>query len=710
MMRQSVARQPAVALATEEVDFGVLGRAVWRRKALICGLTLLSAALAFAAVNMVVPRYKSEARVLIETRENVFMRPEAEKTAERGAAVDQEAVTSQVQLILSRDLARDVIRRLGLGERAEFDAVLRGTSGTQAMLQAIGVIRDPLDTPRDERVLRGFQERLTAYQVEKSRVIAIEFESEDSELAAAAANAVAETYLGLQQSTKLDQTRAAGSWLSGEIDKLSARVAEAESKVEQYRSKSNLFLGSNNTSLSNQQLTDFNVQVAAARAQRDDATSKARLLREGLRNGAPVEFSEVVNSDLIRRLSEQLITLRGQLAEQSSTLLAQHPRIKELNAQIADLERQLRVEADRLVRSLENDAKLADARMQALGGSFDQLKRQAASSNEQDVQLRALERDAKSQRDLLESYLAKYREATARDSIGAAAPEARIISAAVVSTTPAWPKKLPTVLMAGLGMLVLSMGLVMSGELLAGGVMAIPVDLPPERISGSASAAAALTQAMRAARAVPFEAERAASPLRPAAIDDLALQISGAGSTDRRITIVAGVHDAPTSLAALSLTRRLAEQGRAVLVELAPGASQLALLSADPSAPGIAELVRGTASIGEVITRDLLSRAHLIAAGQETAGTEALVLSQRLTVTLQALASSYDHVVIDAGALPDISLERFAKLAPVGVLIAGAGAQEAAEALRAQLSGAGFVDVSVMTPALAPAGQARVAA
>ena len=120
--------------------------------------------------------------------------------------------------------------------------------------------------------------------------------------------------------------------------------------------------------------------------------------------------------------------MRAQLAEQSSTLLDQHPRIKELRAQIADLERQMRAEAERLARSLENDAKLASARVEALSASLDQLKQQAASTNEQDVQLRALERDAKSQRDLLESYLAKYREATARDSIGAASPDARIIS------------------------------------------------------------------------------------------------------------------------------------------------------------------------------------------------------------------------------------------------------------------------------------------
>src|SRR5207237_10774818 len=127
-----------------------------------------------------------------------------------------------------------------------------------------------------------------------------------------------------------------------------------------------------------------------------------------------------------------------------------------------------RTEGGRPARALENDAKLAGSRVEGLSASLDQLKRQAASTNEQDVQLRALERDAKSQRDLLESYLAKYREATARDNIGAASADARIISTAIVSTTPAWPKKLPTVLLAALGMLVLSAGFVLTGELLGG--------------------------------------------------------------------------------------------------------------------------------------------------------------------------------------------------------------------------------------------------
>src|SRR5215467_8593509 len=107
----------AVAHAIDELDVGALGRALWHRKGRIATLTLLATGLAFAAVNMVTPRFKSEARVLIETRDNIFLRREAERAAERSATIDAEAVTSQVQLILSRDLARQVIRSLKLAER-----------------------------------------------------------------------------------------------------------------------------------------------------------------------------------------------------------------------------------------------------------------------------------------------------------------------------------------------------------------------------------------------------------------------------------------------------------------------------------------------------------------------------------------------------------------------------------------------------------------
>src|SRR6266851_6052695 len=304
------------------------------------------------------------------------------------------------------------------------------------------------------------------YAIDKSRVIVIEFQSRDPDLAARVANSIAEGYLVLQQGARQEQAKSAGQWLSGEIDNLRKKVAEAESRVEDFRSKSSLFVGTNHATLSNQQMGELNTQLNNARAVKSDAESKARLIREMLQSGKPIEASEVLNSELTRRLSEQRVTLRAQLAEQSSTLLDGHPRIKELKAQLADLDRQLREEASKVSRSLDNDSQIAGARVEQLSRGLEQLKKLATSSNGQDVQLRAPEREAKAQRDLLESYLAKYREATTRENIDAAPADGRIISSASVSNTPVYPKKLPIVLIATLATLMLSAGAIASGELL----------------------------------------------------------------------------------------------------------------------------------------------------------------------------------------------------------------------------------------------------
>ena len=144
-------------------------------------------------------------------------------------------MTSQVQLILSRDLAREVIKKLKLGELPEFDPVLRGARCCARLLSLFGIIKDPMSMTPEERVLKSYYERLEVFQVEKSRVIAIEFESQDAELAARVANAIAESYLVLQQTAKQDQTRVPpGVWLSGEIDQL----AQARSPKRRRRSRS----------------------------------------------------------------------------------------------------------------------------------------------------------------------------------------------------------------------------------------------------------------------------------------------------------------------------------------------------------------------------------------------------------------------------------------------------------------------------------------
>src|SRR5665213_2711514 len=167
-----VVTRPAAASLSGDLDMRALGQALLRNRGWIIVPTILAAVLSIAAVNLITPRYKSEARILIDGRENIFLRPNGERNEER-TALDPEAVTSQVQLLLSRDLARDIIKKNKLAELPEFDPVLRGLSPVKSLLALFGIGRDPFSLTPEERVLDAYYDRLTAYAVDKSRVVVI---------------------------------------------------------------------------------------------------------------------------------------------------------------------------------------------------------------------------------------------------------------------------------------------------------------------------------------------------------------------------------------------------------------------------------------------------------------------------------------------------------------------------------------------------------
>jgi succinoglycan biosynthesis transport protein ExoP len=687
-----------------EPDMGSLGRALWQKRFTILSITLVSAAVAFVVVNVITPRYRSESRLLLDARENVFLRAAADKNTTDRTTIDPEAVASQIQVVLSRDLAREVIRKDKLADNPEFEN--GAPSLGNAVLGLFGIGRDRSKMSREERTMEAYYDRLNVQAVDKSRVIAIDFNSANPDLAARIANSIAETYLKMQQMAQQDQTRAAGTWLASEIEKMRKKVAEAEDRVEQYRAKTNLFVGSNNTSLPSQQLTEINSQIAAARGRKADLEARARQLRDLIRSGESIDTSDIANSETIRRLIEQRIALRNQLAEQSTTLLSLHPRIKELKAQIAEADRQIRVEGERLARQIDNDAKVAGDRVQALTTSLDQVKKLASQSNSQDVELRALEREAKTQRDLLESYLAKYREASARDSINAAPPDARIISRATPALKPAYPKKLPTVLIAAFAAFALSAGFTVTGALLAPAAS-------PYRYAAYAPAGSGAADAEQPTMTAPSSPLVAPPPLMPtplpkraagavapplpvSSIEQIARDLRQAGDAGRRVTVVGAMRNVGTTYAAITLARTLAQDASVVLVDLAFSAPNLSLLSDDPNAPGIAELVHGIASFGDIITRDQHSSLHLVATGNVGSDSAMLAASPMLVTVIEALVLSYDHVVIDAGSAADVAVERFAALAPRAVLVASDPANPATRAAAERLTMAGFADVAVL--------------
>jgi Mrp family chromosome partitioning ATPase len=182
------------------------------------------------------------------------------------------------------------------------------------------------------------------------------------------------------------------------------------------------------------------------------------------------------------------------------------------------------------------------------------------------------------------------------------------------------------------------------------------------------------------------------------ALDSLVERFRSSDEAGRRITILGAAPDAATALAAITLSRRLAKDARVVLVDLTLGSVELAAISSDPGAPGLAALARGEASFGQIITKDRFSPIHLVMAGTVSAEEDvaALVAMPRVAMAFDALARSYDHVMVNAGA-EDATITALAQLAPRAVLIADGLTSPATGIARARLLAVGFTDVTVLT-------------
>lgn len=619
------------------IDLGVIIAALWQAKRWIIPLVGVVAAVSFLGLSTVAPLYRSEAKLLIEPRQ-ISLRPDDRQPEQERALLDQEGVSSQVQLITSRDLGRRVIAAEKLGEAAEIGGMSNGL--LSAVLRIVGLGRAQTQSSTEERWLDAYFERLRAYAVDKSRVIQIDFSSEDPDLSARVANAVLREYLALQAEAKRKTSNDATIWLESEIESLRKKVFEAEAKVDSYRTGNELFVATNNNTLFQQQLGELNSQLTNARAQKSDAEAKAVQLKRILDEGGQIETaSEILVQPLFQRLREREVALRNRIAELSAVYLANHPQIQTLNSQIRDIDAQIRTEARKILAALQNDVRVADQRIRELRSQFNEFKAQAAKANEGDIQLRALEREAKAQRELLESFLVRYREASARANTGAQTADARVISEASPPVKPYFPKVIPLTSVISLAAFLLAVTVVVLRELLSGRALRPDGSGSPDRTPGTARPSAPVPPS------TPPDFRR---PVETAAI--LWTRISTAQERGRLVAVTSAEDAATAFSGALALGRSASASVATVcLVALSGAHKEQAALFGTAHTPGVGDLLAGRISFAEAIHRDPHSRLHVLPSG----GVTGPVDPGRCRTVLEALAASYDHVIVDAGPIAE---------------------------------------------------------
>jgi len=449
------------------IDVGAVVGAVFRRLPRIILLTLLLLALAFA-FTMTQPRlYESSASILVEPRNNVYFRSANDQAPSSGGG-DAGVVSSQIELLKSRDTLLTVIDRLDLSSVPEFNgAGSEGFSPLAVVSRLLG--RQAARVSPDEVALNTLYERLTVIQERDSRIISVLVRSTDPQLAADIANAVANAHVARRAQLSLSDTAEASSWLADEIAKLRVSVTAAETAVANFKVENDLFIGSNNTSLADQQLSTIATQISAAQERKNAALSRAALIRGMIERGQPIDgVADVRESVVIQQLNQEKARLQGEKAQRSATLLANHPTIQALTAQIAELDNQISIEGRRVADALDAEAEIEAGLEASLQADLARAKTSSSTATQDTVALDGLEREAAAQRGLLESYLQRYGEAVSRVDSSSALPDVRVVSIAAPSVSPASPKTSLILLAVGLVSLAAQVGIVVFSELISG--------------------------------------------------------------------------------------------------------------------------------------------------------------------------------------------------------------------------------------------------
>ncbi len=719
-------------------------RGMMRRKMLIAIPALVGFALGCAFLFVNKPRYLAEAQVIIENRATPFDKTVGPQDGSSAWQVSDHMVSSQVSAMRSDDIASRVVDQLSLDKNPIYNANLAGRGIISQLAILLGFKDDPSLYTAKLLATKTLASDLTIYPVPESNVIGVKSTASEPTIAAAAANAIAETYVLTTREAGVNDTDRSREWLAKQIDGLRAKVSESDQTVERYRSDAGLIRGTA-TTLTTQQISELNSQIGAAENARIEAQTKFDAIQSMMKaKGNVNSSSEVLASPSLQRLKDEQIAAARDVAQASSVYLPGHPKMIAAQHHLDAINSQIKVEAQRVMDSLQSQAQVANDRSKALRSELDKLKSDQTQNNFSDVRLQALQRDAAANRALLQSMLNRYADANARQDATLQPGFARIIQKAVAPAAAYFPKTGPTLMLSGLAGLLLGLGLafvveILSQPALASGVpmrrneqktrvtlpavgTVVPATIGPiaaaapakprldiEAFLGSAPQSKASVAMPTPTASVPVpdifcavpavdSVAEAATMLDIAAFDQastLAKQSSKlaecfehfAQEQAMKTFVFASIGSSGPNAAmiALATARAIVTKGkRVMLVDLSPQLmSAENLLKLDP-APGIAELVAGKSDFTKSVTRDPHSKMHFVRLGEvpDEAHEESII--SHLPAIITALRMVYDMVIFNIGeARP--SIVQVLASADLTLLMAGearlAEAESAAKAI-----------------------------
>lgn len=401
-----------------------------------------------------VPTYRAQTVIQLDTKQvnvvdlgTIFSAMNTNQTS---------LIDTEVRVIGSKALLSRVAIEQNLVEDPEFNASLRPpkTDPVTVLNNSIrgflnsggssGPVRKLTPEEREAQILEGvvatLASKVTVARIGTTYLLTITVSSESPETAARLANEVAEQYRVQQLEEKYNATRKATEWLQLRVSALQEEVEEKERRVETFRAETGL-LEAQGTTLTEQQIAYLTSQRSELQIELDRARARYEAMRRQIDSGAGVEgVSEVINSALINQLKSQRAEILRRVAELETRVGDRHPDLISARNEVADIDRQMMAEMNRIAANLESELRVAESQINSIQGQIGQSSSQLRGNNINLVRLRELERDAETSRVMLEEFLARSKQTREQDSLITA--DSSVLSAASVPRAPAAPRKL----------------------------------------------------------------------------------------------------------------------------------------------------------------------------------------------------------------------------------------------------------------------------
>ncbi|WFU17839.1 exopolysaccharide transport family protein [Bradyrhizobium sp. CB3481] len=465
---------------------------LWQRKAAIASAALIAACTAVAVGKSLTPKYTASAQLYVDPRELQLVDRELTPRAQDISGLAM-VVESQARVITSNNVLLQVIRDTNLEKDPEFG----GSDGRGFLGSLLGLVGIELRPSAEQQkqiqmgALEALNRHINVKKTDRTFIVDIDVWSYEPAKAAMLANAISKAYLAESKQSQAAAARRATTDLSGRLKELQERLRNAENTLAVYKAQNN-FVGTQDTLISDQQLSSSNQRLAAARALTLDAQAKYDQI-EASRKAAsdPSAIPEVLQSQTIANLRAQHAEARKRQAELQSELGPRHPALRQAEQQVQDLRRTINEEVGRFAQAAKNDLIRARDYEASLSKALEAQKRQSVQMSQASVRLRELERDVEASRDVYQSFLKRSRETEEQESLNTS--NARIIGEATVPQRRTFPPAMSLLAMIGfvLGGLAAAGWIIAANQLAPGtGPLPQPKETPKEALKEFAAAVA----------------------------------------------------------------------------------------------------------------------------------------------------------------------------------------------------------------------------